>query len=263
MKIYIVQDGEGVACVNQWSNKMKPERLHEASVLITREINAAVEGALEAGADEVYVQESHPFILELLHEEIKLVQGGDAIDNTFDAQFFVGQHAMSMTEDGILSHTFCHSGVRQMILNGSPVGEFGWRKFFAASLGIPTVFISGDEAACREALELQNNIVTASVKKGLGLHSGVSLSPSKARALIREKAAEAIKRTIDGEFTAYCPPAPYELIIDYYNQLVAERALNHAGVERLETTTIKYCANDFKDMMKFRNFSALIHGIGF
>jgi D-aminopeptidase len=54
---------------------MKPERLHEASILMTKEVNAAVEGALDAGAKEIYVQESHPFVLELLHDEIKLVQG--------------------------------------------------------------------------------------------------------------------------------------------------------------------------------------------
>jgi D-amino peptidase len=263
MKIYIVQDGEGVAGVTQWAAKMKPERLHEANVLMTKEVNAAVEGALEAGAGEVYVQESHPFVLEMLHDEIKLVQGGDAIDETFDAQFFVGQHAMSMTEDGILAHTFCHAGVRQMILNGQPIGEFGWRNIFAASMGVPTVFISGDEAACREAKNMQKNIVTAPVKKGLGLHSGISLSPAKARALIREKAAEAVRKTIAGEFKVSCPPGPYELIMEYYNQLVAEKALSHAGVERLDTTTIKYCADNFESMFKFRKFSASIHGIGF
>jgi len=263
MKVYIVQDGEGVACVTQWAGKMNPGRLNEANILMTKEVNAAVEGALEAGADEVYVQESHHFALELLHDDIKLVQGASAMDDSFDAQFFIGQHAMSMTEDGILSHTFCHAGVRQMILNGKPIGEFGWRAVFAASMGVPSVFISGDEAACREAVKMQENIVTAPVKKGLGLHSGVSLSPVKARNLIKVKAAEAIKRTIAGEFKACCPSGPYELLIEYYNPLVAERALNHAGVTRLDATTIKYCAEDFNSMFKFRNFSALIHGIGF
>ncbi len=263
MKIYIVQDGEGVACVTQWSNKMSPERLHEANILMTKEVNAAVEGALEAGAKEIYVQESHPFVLELLHDDITIVQGGDAIDDTFDAQFFVGQHAMSMVEDGILSHTFCHTGVRQMILNSQSIGEFGWRNIFAATMGVPTVFISGDEAACREAKNMQENIVTAPVKKGLGLHSGISLSPAKARALIREKAAEAVKRTASGEFKASYPTGPYELIMKYYNPQVAEKALSHVGVERLDTTTIKYCADDFESMFKFRKFSALIHGIGF
>ena len=263
MKIYIIQDGEGVACVNQWADKMNPERLNEANVLMTKEVNAVVEGALEAGADDIYVQESHPFVLELLHEEIKLVQGSNAIDDSFDAQLFVGQHAMSMTKDGILAHSFCHSGIRQMILNGKAIGEFGWLTAFAGCMGVPTVFISGDEATCSEARSMQKNIVTAQVKKGFGLHSGVSLSPLRARTLLREKAAEAIRRTIAGEFKACYPPHPYELIIEYYNPLVAERALSHPGVERLDVVSIKYCADDFNSLFKFRNFSALIHGIGF
>lgn len=263
VKIYIVQDGEGVACNMQWGANTKSARLQEINTQMTKEVNAAVEGALEAGATEVYVQESHPFILELLHEEIKLVQGDDVIDETFGAQFFVGQHAMSMTEDGILAHTFCHSGIRQMILNGEAIGEFGWRTVFASSFGVPTVFISGDEAACREAKNLQKNIVTAAVKKGLGLHSGISLSPVKARALIREKATEAIRKTIATEIETCFHPGPYELITEYYNPLVAENAMVYPNVERLDAVTVRYCDDDFKNMMKFRKFSALIHGIGF
>ncbi len=261
MKIYIVQDGEGVACVNQWPQNTKPERLHEANVLMTKEVNAAVEGALEAGADEIYVQESHPFVLELLHKEIKLVQGGCAIDETFDAQFFVGQHAMSMTENAILAHSFCHTGVRQMLLHGEAIGEFGWRTVIAGCMGIPTVLITGDEAACREAVKIQENIVTAPVKKGFGLHAGISLSPSAARELIRKKAIEAVNKTVAGKFKAYCPSAPYELIIEYYNPLVAEKALIYPGVERVSTVSVKYHADDFNELVKFRDFSALIHGI--
>lgn len=263
MKIYIVQDGEGVACVNQWPEKARPERLREANILMTKEVNVAVEGALEAGADEVYVQESHPFVLELLHEEIKLVQGCCIVDDTFDAQFFVGQHAMSMTENAMLAHTFCRTGIRQMLLNGEAIGEIGWRTVIAGCAGVPTVLVTGDEAACFEALKIQENIITAPVKKGLSLHAGVSLSPAKAGALIREKAAEAVRRTAAGEFRPYCPPGPYELVMEYHNPLVAEKALLYPGTERINALSIKYHSDSFAGLVKFRDFSALIHGIAF
>jgi D-amino peptidase len=263
MKIYIIQDGEGVACVNQWPEKTKPERLREANILMTKEVNAAVEGALAAGADEVYVQESHPFVLELLHEDIKLVQGGSVLDETFDAQFFVGQHAMAMAENGMLAHTFCHTGVKQMLLNGVAIGEIGWRTIIAGSMGVPTVLVTGDEAACCEALRMQKNIITVPVKKGSGLHSGVSLSPAKARMLIREKASEAVAGVMAGEFEPYYPSGPYELIIEYYNPLVAEKAMIYPGIESVSAVSVKYHADSFNKLVKFRQFSALIHGIGF
>lgn len=263
MKIYIVQDGEGVACVNQWPEKTKAERLHEANVLMTKEVNAAVEGALEAGADEIYVQESHPFVLELLHEEIKLVQGCCALDDTFDAQFFIGQHAMSMTDNAMLAHTFCHTGVRQILLNGEAIGELGWRTVSAGCMGVPTVLVTGDKAACLEALRIQKNIVTAPVKEDFGLHAGVSLSPAKARALIREKAAEAVRKTEAGEFRPYCPAGPYELIMEYHNPLVVEKVLLYPGTERVNAVSVKYHAGNFSELVKFRDFSALVHGIGF
>ncbi|MHC4874308.1 MAG: M55 family metallopeptidase, partial [Planctomycetota bacterium] len=261
MKIYIIQDGEGVSGVAEWEGSMAADKAYEARLLMTKEVNAAVEGALSGGAKEIYIQQSHRFVLEELHDEINLLIGApDIMDDSFSATFFVGQHAMSQTETGVLAHTFCHTGVRYLKLNGSLIGEFGWRAALSGYYGVPTTLITGDKAAVEEAKKLIPEIECAAVKEGYGLKSAVCLSPAKSRDLIREKSEAAVRRT--AEIAPYKVEGPFEVETEYYNQLVAERAMCYPGIERLDATTIRFCTNNFLDLFKFRKFSALIHGVG-
>ena len=77
-------------------------------------------------------------------------------------------------------------------LKGRPIGEIAQLALCTGALCLPLIFLSGEEAACREAEELVPEIVTASVKVGLGRSSVISLSAPKARALIEERIQEAV-----------------------------------------------------------------------
>lgn len=60
MKIYIAVDMEGVSGVNSPEHVKTDGRLYaEGRRLLTREVNAAVAGAFDAGADEVIVADMH------------------------------------------------------------------------------------------------------------------------------------------------------------------------------------------------------------
>lgn len=61
MKVYILSDLEGTAGVINFSDYGEPgARYYElAKSLVTAEVNAVVEGALDAGADEVLVLDGH------------------------------------------------------------------------------------------------------------------------------------------------------------------------------------------------------------
>ena len=54
-----------------------------------------------------------------------------------------------------------------MELNGVAMGEFGCRAPFAGSMGVPTLFVSGDDKMAAEARALVPEIVTAEVKVGM------------------------------------------------------------------------------------------------
>jgi len=112
LKVFISVDMEGVGGVIHWedvSRKGKDYSLFRR--LMTDETNAAVEGALEAGATEILVRDSHGsarnILPDQLHPEAILLRdwsGGllsmmEGIDETYDAVILVGHHAREGTND--------------------------------------------------------------------------------------------------------------------------------------------------------------------
>ncbi len=216
MKIYIMTDQEGVAGVTNAPDFAAPgARYYEvARELTTLEVNAAIEGALDAGATEFLVVDGHghgSIEPRLLHKEAKLLTGRPvsypfACDPSFDAGFMIGQHAKSNTDGGHLSHTGSFS-VEDLSINGLSVGETGCNSLFMGYFDVPLILFTGDQAGCDEAAELVPNVVTVAVKEGIkrGSATGltgeqnrafngaaVHLSPETARERIREGAAKAI-----------------------------------------------------------------------
>lgn len=221
MKIYIMTDIEGAALVHSFKQTRpkppdEPPAKLKARELLTGEVNAAIDGILDTVKEaEIYVTDGHGtggLFTDQLRPEASVVLGlrsGELIDETFDGYFFVGQHAMAGAENGVLAHTYSSKSYEYHKLNGKLVGEFACRAAMAGTVGIPTVFVSGDLAATREAEAVIPDIVSATVKWGYGWEACVSLSPAQARELIREKAREACERM--GEMSPYVVNGPYEL----------------------------------------------------
>lgn len=234
MKVYIMTDLEGVAGVINFDDYATPKgRYYElARELTTMEVNAAVEGLLEAGADEILVVDGHGYGAinpVLLHPEAKLLAGRPlgypfGCDETFDAALIIGQHAKSNTDGGHLCHTGSFA-CEDLLINGVSLGELGCNMLFASYFGVPTVMVNGDRAACEEALALVSNIEVAPVKVGIRRGSAkgltaeenklfngaaVHLHPEKARRLIRERAERALRRV--DEIGRFWIEPPYELV---------------------------------------------------
>lgn len=226
-------DCEGVAGVLNWPDFGAPgNRCYDKTLqLTTLETNAAIEGAIEAGATEILVADGHghgAIEPSLLHPEAQLLAGRPLMypfgcDETFDAAFMIGQHAKSNTDGGHL----CHSGsfaIEEMIVNGKPVGEIALMMLSCSQLGVPMVLVAGDFAAGQEARALVPEIETATVKwgvkrgntAGIGARENVNfngaarhLSPAKSRATIREAAKRAVERR--AEMSRFWMEPPYEL----------------------------------------------------
>jgi D-amino peptidase len=104
----------------------------------------------------------------------------------------LGYHAMAGTANAVIDHTFTYT-VQNLWINGVRSGEIGVDASIAADYGIPTIMISGDDKACAEASAIIPGILTASVKKGLGRIGADLMSQKDAHALIRTRAAEAVR----------------------------------------------------------------------
>src|SRR5215467_7415843 len=103
-RILIVTDMEGVGGVNNPDEQLLPgqRRYDESRHLLAGELNAAIEGAIGAGATEVVVWDGHDGSRSLSIEDIdrraRLIQGKPTpanyylSDRAYDGIFFVGQH---------------------------------------------------------------------------------------------------------------------------------------------------------------------------
>jgi len=180
VKIYVMTDMEGVAGILDHDNWCQPAgprypgRYYELGrQLLTEEVNAAVDGLWDAGADDIIVADGHgagginPLLLD---RRAKLMRGWPegwpfGLESSLDAVIWVGQHAKASTPYAHLAHTQWFNYI-DLSVNGVSIGEFGQLALCAGELGIPAIFAAGDEAFCREAQALIPGIVTVAVKQG-------------------------------------------------------------------------------------------------
>lgn len=219
MKLMIMTDLEGVAGILNFEDWCVPEAMYyeKAKRLLTLEVNAAVDGFCEGGAEEILVVDGHghgAMDPELLDERAQLMRGhADPIwpwnlDESYQGLAYVGQHAKAGTPYSHLTHTGSFACVDYAI-NGISIGEYGQLVLCAMELGVPTIFAAGEEAFAGEAESLTPGVVTVGVKRGLlpdGLEdldadaysraklSAVNLAPARSRALIRNGALAAMEK---------------------------------------------------------------------
>lgn len=219
-RIFIVTDLEGVGGVWDAEEQLLPgqRRYPESRKILAGEVNAAVEGALRAGAKEVVIWDGHDgsrtLAVDEIHPAARLIQGRPTPANyylgerMYDGILFIGQHAMAGAKNAVLAHSQSF-GVKEITINGRPVGEIGQVAAIAGYFGIPVILLAGDQAACDEMAALQAGAVTVAVKRLAGKASALSLSHEEARQRIRQAAEQAVRRV--REFRPWKIEGPVEL----------------------------------------------------
>ncbi len=255
MKIHMITDLEGPALIRRFdqTRDVTPEDKPRWMRLLTGEINACVDGILDFDPDaEVIVWDGHGsggILEELFHRDAKLIARGPisapyCLDDSFDGLMFVGQHARAGT-GGVLCHTYSSKSIEYYKINGVELGEFGCRALMAGTMGVPTIFVAGDDVAVAEARELVPNIVGAAVKQALGQELAIHLSHEAARDLIRERAREACERR--DEIEPYFLAGPYTQEIRYLEGVSIQGALEQ-GWEFVDSRTVRKTADDICEL---------------
>jgi len=251
MKFYIVTDLEGPAGVNLWAQTREgpTPANHAAKQLLTAETNAAVDGILEAApGSEIVVNDGHGsggLIFEELHPAVKSLMHAvnEERANTFadaasyDAILFVGQHAMAGTPNAPLCHTFSSRSIEYYKLNGQLVGEIGCIAARFGELGVPVIFLAGDDKACAEARMHIPEIVTVATKEGLGIQRALHLSAITARQHIREGAARAVQKM--KEIKPYHIDPPYVLEIRVLEGINIDNWAKRGDYEVVDSRTVR------------------------
>ena len=206
MKVFISADIEGVATTLSHEdcrpgNPNYPYHCDE----MTKEVLAACEGAMEAGADEIVIKDAHGpacnIDSKVLPPCAQIIKGWsghpflmvEGLDKSFDAALFVGYHSAASREGNPMSHTV--SGRAAYIkLNGRICSEFMMFSLCAASLGVPTVYLSGDQQLCEDSQNLHPCLVTTAVKAGVG-GALRCLAPSVCSTSVRSASPSGILQT--------------------------------------------------------------------
>ena len=269
MRIYISVDMEGIAGVVHESQTNPTDPASAADYgrfrrLMTAEANAAVAGALAAGATRVRVNDSHWFmrnlVAEELHQAAELVAGDpkphsmvQGIDGGFDAALFIGYHARAGTRNAILDHTYADR-IHEVRLNGKPVGELGINAAFAGVHGVPVALVSGDAALAAEAQDLLgDDIATVVVKQAVGRHAAQSVAPAVACQMIHEGVTAALQR----QHRPFLLSAPVTIEVDFALTSHADLAELCPGATRTGGRTVTFTHGDYREV--FRAWRALLN----
>ncbi|MFZ5815550.1 MAG: M55 family metallopeptidase [Bacillota bacterium] len=262
MRIFISCDMEGITgvAIGKHCNPAEPE-YQRFRKLMTRDVNAAIEGAAEAGATEFLVVDSHGPMTNILIEELdpraELISGSnkhfcqmEGIDGGFDGAFFLGYHAREGGGDGVINHTLMGVAVTQLRCNGREIGETGLNAGLAGHFGVPVALVSGDDVLEQEVRTLLGDVETAVVKRAINRHTARLLSVQAAQGLIRERAARAVRRLQEGAFQPYVVPGPISFEIDFKTTDSAHMACLFPQVERLSAKTVRISAPDYPTAFK-------------
>jgi D-amino peptidase len=268
MKILIAADMEGITGVvhADQTDSTHPE-YQRFRRLMTADVNAAIRGAFDGGADEVIVSDGHGGARNILIEELdgraRLNSGSPSpfsmmqgIDGGIQGVILAGYHARMGTPNAILDHTWSSARVAGVWLNGDPVGEIGLNAALAGHFGAPVIMISGDQTACAEAASLVGSLETAVVKQATGRTSAECLPPEVTQVLIHDTAKRAVKHLREGK-----APKPLGVVtpvivaVEFIRSEMADAASLLPGARRSDKR-IEVTADDM--VAAYRAFRALV-----
>jgi D-amino peptidase len=263
MKVFISADIEGVTGVTHWdeADRLKPDH-RQFSEQMTAEVSAACEGALLAGATQIWVKDAHAsgrnLIAARLPKQIHLIRGWSGhpfsmvqeLDESFDAMLMVGYHSQAGSGANPLAHTIS-GNVAALKINGSWASELLMHAYTAAYVKVPLVFVSGDQGICEDAAALIPSITTAAVKRGVG-GASINIHPHLAIEKIMEQVQTALQKDVS---RCRLPlPEQFEIQITYGDHAMAHRASFFPGAVLLQPHTIGFEADDYFEVLRLFAF---------
>jgi D-amino peptidase len=222
--------------------------------LLTRDVNSAVAGAVDAGATEIIINESHGPARNILIEELdpraEMITGYykplgmmEGIDSSFDAAFFVAFHAMAGTDAAVMDHTMRGKEVINLKVNGTPFGEVGLCSAIAGYFNVPVALVTGDDKVAAEARALLGRVETVIVKQALNKFVAKCAPPEVTSKKIRAAAKQALGRT--KEFKPYKIQMPVRFDIEFNSTAIAGMATLLPEVTREGPRLVSFHANNF------------------
>ncbi len=263
MKIFITADIEGVTDATKWEETDSTNQYFlEMREQMTAEVKAACEGALNAGAKEVVVKDSHGWGCNILHKklprEARLIRAWtghpysmmQGIDKSFDATLVVGYHSQAGTDGSPLAHTMTGQ-MAFFKINDMLASEFMISAFTSGYEGVPVAFLAGDAALCQHAKAFIPGISTVAVKEGEG-NGTINLHPDVTVDMIRETVEKALKGDLSKCKVAM--PKTFHVEMGYKRHQDAHVCGFYPGAKQTGPNTVEFDAKDYFEVLRFFSF---------
>jgi D-amino peptidase len=268
MKVYVSADIEGVAAITAPDEANPTHKdIGWYKEQMTREVKAACDGALAAGATELLVKDAHWTGRNIdprqLPHAARIVRGWTGhpfsmmaeLDQSFGAVVYVGYHARAGSGGNPLAHTMSGGVVAEMRVNDKPVSEFLVNTYTATLVGVPVAFLSGDKALCDEVAAFDSGIATVATFEGRG-NGTISIHPDVAIRLIQDGVKEALGGDARKELKRRMKPLPsrFKFEIDYKSPREAYGKSFYPGAKLEGEATVVYEATDWMDVLRALKF---------
>jgi D-amino peptidase len=257
---------EGISGLIDWreTDDKAGQQYERARKLMALDANAAAIGAFDGGADAVVVNDSHGnmrnILVEDLDDRVRLISGSGkplsmmqgVKDN--DVAMFVGYHSRAHSR-GVMNHTYTGSLLEYRI-NGQVYGESGMNALLAGHFGVPVIMVSGDNEVAAEAAEVIPGVRTVVVKDAVGQICANLIHPVRAREMIRDAAATAVRLAMNNRPTPLQVTKPVTLELRFARSLQADVASVMPGAERIGANAVSWQGTDYLDC--YRAFRAMM-----
>lgn len=260
MRVYISCDIEGVAGIAHWDEARKNHADYdEFRRQMTNEARAACEGALAAGASAITVKDAHGSGRNIKAKELpsptQLIRGWSGhpylmlqeIDDSYDAAAFVGFHGSAGVGGNPLSHTISSRMIHVIHLNGELCSEYRIHAYVAALVGVPVVFVSGDQRLCDEVAEVQPHTRTFATKRGEGA-SQMSVHPDDSVNGIRDGMRLALSDDLASALVQL--PDSFRLELTYKEHSDAYARSYYPGAELTAPHTLRFTSENYFELLR-------------
>jgi len=260
MKLFLSTDFEGVSGIVAWEQIIEGNSEYEQGRrLLTNEVNAVISGALEGGAKEFVINDSHHYMRNLHPQELlgkaMLITGKhkpmymmEGLDSSFDGVCFVGYHGSIGAEHAVLSHTYNPGAIWEVRINGDVVGESAINALVATHFNVPIIFISGDEVTVQEAQNIAPNAEKVVVKQSLGRFAAAHIHPTVACGMLQRGASHAVRNVKEMHPPVFARPVSLE--VTFLVADMAEMALWIRGVKRVGSRTVTISSGDLLELYR-------------
>ncbi|MER5939876.1 M55 family metallopeptidase [Streptomyces sp. NPDC001928] len=249
MKILISADMEGATGVT-WPGDVLPgtPQWERCRGMFTSDVDAAVQGFFDGGADAVVINEAHWSMRNLLlerlderaqmltgrHKELSMVEGVQHGD--IDGIAFVGYHTGAGME-GVFAHTYLPNSITGVWLNDVRASEGLLNAHVVAEYGVPVVLVTGDDLACEDALGYAPEALKVAVKDHVSRYAAVCRTPARTAADIRAAAGQAAGLAVRHEPVH---GGPFTVAVEFDAEHLAMAVTVVPGVERIGERKVAY-----------------------